>query len=142
MTTMTISVAAREAGIGGETIRFYERKGLIDQPPRPADGARDYGGGSVGRLKFISRAKKLGFSLGEIAELLALRDASDTGCGTVQARARARRATVQARIDGLLRVRDDLDDLIAACPGEGGLERCSILGAMSGLGKAQMTDKS
>lgn len=137
MKTVTISAAAREAGIGVETVRFYERKGLIDQPPRPHDGARDYGGETVRRLKFISGAKELGFSLDEIAELLALQSASDTGCQAVQARARAKRQDVQTRIDGLLRLRDDLDDLIAVCPGEGGLEKCSILGAMSGGGKAR-----
>lgn len=139
MAKMTIGVAAQELGIGVETIRFYERKGLIDQPPRPHHGARDYDGNTVARLRFITRAKGFGFTLGEIAELLALRDASDTGCATVQARARAKRATVQARIDGLLRIRDDIDDLISACPGVGGLERCSILSNMSGAGEAQKT---
>lgn len=139
MTKRTIGTAARDVGIGVETIRFYERNGLIDQPQRPHYGARDYGGDTVARLKFISRAKDFGFSLGEIAELLALRDASDTACATVQARARAKRATVQARIDGLLRIRADLDDLISACPGVGGVERCSILSNMSGAGEAQKT---
>lgn len=137
MATVTISAAAQEAGNGVETIRFYERRGLIDQPPRPRNGARDYGGETVSRLKFISGAKDLGFSLGEIAELLALRNVPDAGCRAVKARARAKRANVQTRIDGLRRILDELDDLIAVCPGEGGLEQCSILGAMSGRGKAQ-----
>lgn len=137
MATATISAAAREAGVGIETIRFYERKGLIDQPPRPAQGARDYGGETLGRLKFISGAKELGFSLSEIAELLDLQQAPNPECRVVQACARAKREDVQARIDGLLRLRDNLDNLIAACPGDGGLEYCSILNAMNGVGKAR-----
>lgn len=127
----TISEAAGAAGVGVETIRFYERKGLIRQPPRPAGGgARDYGGATLARLRFIAGAKRLGFSLAEIGELLALREAPDAGCRSVQARARAKRADVQARIDGLTRIRDALDALIDACPGTGDLSGCSIMEAI------------
>jgi len=134
-----ISQAARAVGMGVETIRFYERKGLIRQPPRPAGGARDYGGETLARLRFITGAKQLGFSLAEIAELLDLRDAPDAGCRLVQARARVKRTDVQARIEGLMRVRDALDALIETCPGEGDLSGCSIMEAIEGPGKA--TDK-
>ena len=129
---ITISQAARQLGIGVETIRFYERKGLIAQPPRPARGARDYGGATLARLRFIAGAKRLGFSLAEIGELLALREAPDAGCRAVQARARAKRAEVQARIEGLMRLREALDALLAACPGAGDLSDCSIIGAIEG----------
>ena len=130
-----ISQAAKAAGIGVETIRFYERKGLIAQPPRPASGARDYGGKALARLRFITGAKQLGFSLAEIAELLELREAADASCRSVQARARAKRTDVQARVDGLLRVRDALDALIETCPGKGDLTGCSIMEAIEGAGE-------
>jgi len=135
----TISEAAKATGIGIEAIRFYERKGLIRQPPRPTRGARNYGGETIARLRFITGAKRLGFSLAEIAELLDLRDAPDAGCRLVQARARVKRTDVQARIKGLMRVRDALDALIDTCPGEGDLSGCSIMEAIGGPGKA--TDK-
>lgn len=127
----SISQAARETGVGVETIRFYERKGLIAQPPRPARGARDYGGETLARLRFIAGGKGLGFSLAEIAELLALRDAPGSGCRTVRARTRAKRAEVQARIEGLERLRDALDAVLETCPGEGGLSGCSIMESMA-----------
>ena len=131
----TISQAARAAGVGVETIRFYERRGLIRQPPRPTGGgARDYGGETLERLRFIVGAKRLGFSLAEIAELLDLRAAPGAGCRSVQERAREKRADVQARIDGLTRLRDGLDALIDACPGRGDLSGCAILRAIEGGG--------
>lgn len=135
-----ISHAARAAGIGVETIRFYERKGLIPRPPRPARGARDYGGETLARLRFIAGAKRLGFALAEIAELLALRAAPDAGCRSVRARARAKRVDVQARIEGLVRVRDALDALIETCPGEGDLAGCSIIEAIEGAGEGKGHD--
>lgn len=130
-----ISQAAKATGIGVETIRFYERKGLIHQPPRPASGARDYGGETLARLHFIAGAKRLGFSLAEIAELLDLREAPDAGCRSVQARARAKRADVQDRVEVLIRIRDALDALIETCPGEGDLAGCSIMEAIEGVGE-------
>ena len=133
----TISQAAKAAGIGVETIRFYERKGLIAQPPRPASGARDYGGETLARLRFITGAKRLGFSLAEISELLERRAAPDAGCRSVRARAREKRADVQARIDGLVRVRDALDALIESCPGEGDLAGCSIIEAIEGASEGK-----
>ena len=131
MQPLKIGQAARETGIGVETIRFYERKGLVTQPPRPIDGgARDYGGDTLWRLKFISGAKKLGFSLAEIAEILELRTVPNTECVAMQARARKKRDEIQDRIDGLVRLRNNPDELIAACPGRGGIQNCSIVGAI------------
>ncbi|TMV09996.1 MerR family transcriptional regulator [Ruegeria sediminis] len=133
MQSLTISQAAREAGMGVETIRFYERKGLIAQPPRPiSGGARDYGGNTLWRLKFISGAKKLGFSLAEIADLLVLRTAPNAGCEAFQARARVKRDDIQGRIEGLTRMRSVLDKLIEACPGRGEIRQCSIVDAIEG----------
>lgn len=128
MTVLTIGKAAASAGIGVETIRFYERKGLIRQPPRPAAGGpRDYGGGTLRRLRFIAGAKRLGFSLAETAGLLALLEAPGASCRDVQSRAKAKRGEVQAKIEGLTRIRDSLDRLLGACPGKGSLADCAIL---------------
>ncbi len=122
MAALTIGKAARSAGIGVETIRFYERKGLIRQPPRPtAGGPRDYGGGTLQRL---------GFSLAETAGLLALLEAPGASCRDVQAQAKAKRGEVQAKIEGLTRIRDSLDRLLGACPGKGSLADCAILEAI------------
>lgn len=132
MKPSTISMAAKAAGVGVETIRFYERKGLIEQPARAADGRmREYGADVVARLRFIRQAKEIGFSLAEVAELLALRDESQAGCATVRASAMAKRKDIQDKMDQLRGMRDALDEMIASCPGEGALSDCTILKAMN-----------
>ena len=131
MENLTISQAAKAARMGVETIRFYERRGLIEQPPRPAcGGARDYGRETLARLLFIAGARELGFSLNEIGELMALGSRPGTSCASVRDKTRAKRVDVQVRIDRLIGLRDALDRLIASCPGEGELTECSILGAI------------
>ncbi|NNF71342.1 MAG: MerR family transcriptional regulator [Rhodobacteraceae bacterium] len=131
MNPFTIGRLARATGVGVETIRFYERRGLIAQPNRPKDGgARDYDVETVARLRFIRHAKDIGFSLAEVAELLALRDDRSAGCATVRARAISKRRDIEDKLEKLKGMRDLLDDLIAACPGEGHLSECTILEAM------------
>jgi len=131
MRAFTISRAAKAAGVGIETIRFYERKNLIVQPARPAGGgARDYGGDTVARLQFIAQAQDIGFSLAEIAELLSLRASSGTGCEDIRARTVAKRQDVQVKLDRLQRMAEALDGLISECPGRGGVSACTILEAM------------
>lgn len=129
---MRIGEVARQAGVGVETVRFYERKGLISQPPRPASGGyRDYSEQAVRRVSFIRSAQHLGFSLGEIAELLALEAGEGARCADVRRRAEAKRREVRVRIDRLERIGTALDALIDACPGEGPARRCSILEAIN-----------
>ena len=85
MTTLTIGQVAGQAGVGVETVRFYERQGLLEVPPRRQSGYREYGEDAVARLRFIRRAKQLGFTLKEIKELLALRrDPSTPGADVKQ----------------------------------------------------------
>ncbi len=92
---MTISRAAEQAGVGVETIRFYERRGLIDQPPQPLGGGyRVYDDALVGRVRFIRQAQELGFSLHEIGELLSLWADPAADCADVRARAAAKRTEV------------------------------------------------
>ena len=131
MRTMTISKAAKGAGIGIETVRFYERRGLITQPLKPAAGGfRDYPPETVSRLRFIREAQDLGFSLDEIAELLSLRADPKANCAQVQRRAEAKLAEVRRKIERLQDIGAALDRLIAACPGKGALGACSILEAL------------
>lgn len=134
MTTgMTISRAAEQAGVGVETIRFYERRGLIKQPARPrAGGYRFYDDGVVERIRFIRQAQELGFSLREIAELLSLRADPGADCGDVRAQALTKREEVNRKIAQLQHIRSALDELIATCPGGGALRACTIIDAMAG----------
>ncbi|MFQ5773752.1 MAG: MerR family DNA-binding protein [Kiloniellaceae bacterium] len=132
MNRMTISKAARAAGVGVETIRFYERKGLIEQPPKPdASGFRTYPIETVQRIRFIRLAQEIGFSLREIEELLSLRADPAADCSDVRERATAKLAEVDRKIAQLEQIRGALQDLIAACPGRGALRACSILEALT-----------
>lgn len=137
MQTLTISKAARKAGVGVETIRFYERKGLIEQPPKPATtGFRSYPEETVERIRFIRQAQELGFSLCEVCELLDLRADPQADAADVRARATAKLADVEDKMRQLQRIRHALETLIAACPGRGTLGCCSIMGAIEGHDQA------
>ena len=132
MKSMTIGIAARKAGVGVETIRFYERRGLVDQPPKPGFGGgfRVYPDETVHRVRFIRQAQELGFSLREIDELLSLRADPAKDCGDVRERAEAKLDQVNQKIAHLESIRGALRELIAACPGRGALRGCSIVGAI------------
>ena len=129
MTAMTIGKLAKQAGVNIDTIRHYERNGLIPEPARRLSGYREYGLADVARLRFILRAKDLGFTLAEIGELLSL--SADRDVKGVKRRAEARLEQVEHKIKELQRVRRGLRTLIEACPGHGELERCPIIAALS-----------
>lgn len=132
-TAMTISRAAERAGVGVETIRFYERCGLIAQPARPRTGGyRFYDDGVVERIRFIRQAQELGFALREIAELLSLRADPAADCGDVRTQALTKREEVNRKIAQLRHIRSALDEVIATCPGGGALRACTIIDAMAG----------
>lgn len=135
MKPLTIGALADRAGVGVETIRFYERKGLVRRPPRPGTGFRVYAEDAVGRIRFIRRAQALGFTLQEIGGLLALRVTPGTDCAAVRARAVSKLAIVEARLAELERIRGALTKLIAACPGRGALAACTILEALAEAGE-------
>ena len=128
----TIGTIAREAGVGTDTIRYYERAGLLAAPRRRVSGYRDYDITSVARLRFIRRAKALGFSLDDIRDLLTLSVDREHGVRGVSQRAEARLVEIEHRMSELQRVRQGLKSLIAACPGHGPLEHCPILRALGG----------
>jgi Hg(II)-responsive transcriptional regulator len=140
---MTIGQAAGNAGCGVETVRFYERRGLIDQPPRPANGGfRVYPEATVERIRFIRQAQELGFSLAEIAGLLALRADPSADCAEVRDHARAKLDEVDRKIAGLEHLRLALAQIIAACPGQGALRSCTIMDALNGAGPTAGEGKS
>lgn len=135
MESMTIGRVAKAAGVGVETVRFYEREGLIPEPPRRASGYRQYPPATVRRLVFIRRAKELGFTLRQIGQLLGLRVHPDQACGPVRQAAEAKIVEVQQRIDDLQRIKTVLLDLVEACGDERETSDCPILRALDG-GKA------
>jgi MerR family copper efflux transcriptional regulator len=128
---LTIGTVARRVGVNIDTIRYYEREGLLPEPQRRASGYRSYGEGTVAQLRFIRRAKALGFTLEEIRELLALSHDRQRGVKAVKQRAKARLAAIEQRIAELQRVRDGLAELVASCPGHGTPEQCPILRALT-----------
>ena len=125
--TMTRGEVARRAGVGGETVRFYEREGLLDEPRRTRSGYRQYDAAALARLKFIRRAQELGFSLREIRDLLALRLDDEADCIDVQQRAERRLAEVRARIRDLRRMEARLKELTAACDANRRKMECPLL---------------
>lgn len=129
MQTIGIGTLARRAGVGIDTIRYYERSGLLSPSTRLASGYRRYSDAEVARLRFIRRAQALGFSLREIGELLALSSRRDVA--SVKRAATARLADVENRIAELEKVRDGLARLIKSCPGHGRSADCPILRALS-----------
>lgn len=131
-TALTIGRAAREAGVGVETIRFYERQGLIEQPVRPtASGARRYPVEVVERVKFIREAQHLGFTLREVRDLLALKEEPTSDCSEVRERASQKLADVRHKIARLQEIEHALRSLIERCPAQGSLSNCSIMEALS-----------
>jgi len=130
METLTIGKVARLAGIGVETIRFYEREGLIEEPPRRESGYRQYPEDTVHRLRFIRRAKELGFTLKEIKELLALRIEPETTCEDIRRRAEAKIGDIEEKICTLNKMKGALKKLTLACKGRGPVSACPILEAM------------
>jgi MerR family copper efflux transcriptional regulator len=132
MKSLTIGEVARQAGVGVETVRFYERQGLLEEPPRRASGYRQFDQDTVDVLRFIRRAKELGFTLKEVKGLLALRlDASATRA-EVRQQANAKVTDIEARIADLQRMRDVLLKLVKKCHGDGAATGCPILEALQG----------
>jgi Hg(II)-responsive transcriptional regulator len=132
--TLTIGKLASAAEVGVDTVRFYERAGLLKKPVRSASGYRLYDAADAARLRFIRRAKALGFSLAEIVELLKLNDGGGRR-SAVRALAEKRLAEIEQKLVGFGRMRDTLRGLVHKCHGEGSLEGCPIIETVLG-GKA------
>jgi DNA-binding transcriptional MerR regulator len=132
METLGIGALAQRAGVRIDTVRYYERSGLLAPKTRLQSGYRRYGAAELARLRFIRRAQTLGFSLREIRDLLALSKGRDVA--RVKRAAQGKLADVEQRIAALQRVRDGLATLIEACPGHGDPIDCPILKALGGEG--------
>jgi MerR family mercuric resistance operon transcriptional regulator len=130
MHSLTIGKAAHEAGVNIETIRFYERRGLIERPPK-GEGYRVYSPDHVARIRFVKEAQQIGFSLPEIKELLALRADPNADCSAVQRQAMTKQQEVRRKIEQLREIDAALETSIAACPGQGELQCCSIIDALN-----------
>ena len=129
MGILSIGQLAREAGVHIETIRYYQRRGLLTEPKRPARGIRRYGRDALVRLGFIRRAQGVGFTLAEVKILLLLGDAPQ--CRDARALAAEKLRAVEARLRDLKQVRRALDELIGRCDAGRG-NRCPIIEALSG----------
>ena len=127
---LTIGALAKRADVGVETIRFYERRGLLRKPSRPTTGFRVYPEEAVRRIQFIRHAQELGFTLEETTALLALRVTAGSSCAAVRSRAAVKLADVEARIQQMERIRGALEKLVASCPGRGAITSCTILEAL------------
>lgn len=130
MKTFTIGKAALLAEVGIETIRFYEREGLIGPAARRESGYREYSMEAVRRIQFIKKAKKLGFSLKEIKELLSLKIDPNTTCQEIKGRAEAKIADIEEKLRTLEKMKRALVGLTIACSGRGPVSECPILEAL------------
>lgn len=125
----TIGKAATLAGLSIDTLRFYERSGLLSNPRRTASRYRLYDDQMIARLRFIKRAKSLGFSLQEIQELLLLNDGRGNR-KSVRSIGEKRLSEIERKIDELTRIRQTLSHLVTHCDGVGPLVGCPIIEAM------------
>ncbi|OGP95855.1 MAG: heavy metal-responsive transcriptional regulator [Deltaproteobacteria bacterium RBG_16_47_11] len=127
MGSLSIGQLAREAQVRVETVRYYERRGLMPEPPRRESGYRQYSEPDVTRIRFIKRAQTLGFTLKEILELLSLRVDPKTTCGDVKRRAEVKITDMEEKIRDLQKMKKALMKLVVSCRGRGPTSECPIL---------------
>lgn len=128
---MNIGQLARLAGVPIDTVRYYERQQLLPTARRSAGGYRVFGESDLTRLQFIRRAKTLGFSLDEIADLLGFSDQRGQDMAQIRDSAVNKLTDIEQRIGELQRMHSALKHLVDACPGHGDQERCPILTALT-----------
>ena len=126
---MKIGELAKIADVNIDTIRYYEKAGVLPEPLRRPSGYRDYDESTLRRLRFVRNAKRLAFSLLEITELLALSSGSDMA--HIRNAAKDKLATVEARITDLTRMKEALGHIIRECPGHGPGEECPIVQSLA-----------
>ena len=127
MNGFTIGTVADRAAVNVETLRYYERRGLIPKPPRTAANYRVSPPDTVRRVRFVKHAQDLGFSLKEVRELLSLRAAPKTRCADVRQRAEAKMRAIDEKLRSLRAMRRALSGLVAECSGDGPVTACPIL---------------
>lgn len=124
---MTIGDFAAQAGVNVQTVRYYERRGILPEPERTASGYRQYDEEALARVRFIRGAQELGFSLDEIEELLALRVEDPSSCSAVEATTRAKLQDVRRKIGELGRMEKVLEKLASSCAARQPTTHCPIL---------------
>ncbi len=127
MNSLTAGQLAKKTNVKKETIRYYERRGLLNKPPRTESGYRQYPQEAVSRIRFIKRAQELGFSLKEISELLSLRVDKNTTCGDFKNIAEVKISEIADKIHSLNEIKKALTKLVALCSGEGPTGECPII---------------
>ena len=130
MEVLNRSEVAEAAEVNIETLRYYERRGLIPAPPRSPANYRQYPHHIVNRVRFVRHAQELGFSLNEIKQLLSLRATRGTKASEVKRRASKKIDEITDRIRALEHIRAALGHLVAQCSGDGPVEECTILHAI------------
>lgn len=128
--SFTIGILAKAAEVNIETIRYYQRVGLITEPVKPLQGYRTYPSVTLNRIKFIKRAQQLGFSLAEIAELLELGEGS---CNDVRQRAEEKKAHIEQQIHDLKNLRNTLTELISSCQSNSDTHHCAIVETLTAV---------
>lgn len=134
---MRSSEVAVEAGVNVETLRYYERRGLVAGPPRTSSGYRVYPTAAVGTVRFIKRAQELGFTLDEVRELLDLAQGGPDDCATAREVAWSRVSVLEGRIADLVRMRDSLVELVATCERPRADRMCPLLNSLHENGSVQ-----
>lgn len=129
---MRIGELATSAGVNIQTLRYYERRGLLPEPERSSAGFREYTATQARRVRFIKRAQGLGFTLEEIGELLSLWGDSATSCSAVEARATRTAQCIEAKMADLRRMQAALGEFVIACRGSSSLEDCPLLVGLGG----------
>ncbi|MCP9290554.1 MerR family transcriptional regulator [Gracilimonas sediminicola] len=132
ITTFKIGEVARRADVNKETVRYYEKRGLIPEPDRRRSGYRIFTQRHIDQIKFIKRSQELGFTLNEIQELLDLRMDEETTCSQIKTEAEEKYQDVVSKIRDLKRIKATLTELIDSCSGQGPKGDCPILEALEG----------
>ena len=138
---LTIGELASRAGIGVETVRYYEKEGLLEQPRRPAGSFRTYDQRAIDRLAFVHHAKQLGFTLREIRDLIALKSNPASDAAAVRGRAVGKLTQIERKLMQLERMRSTLRELLAGCPGSGDLAACPIVQALTATVTSQSSPR-
>lgn len=142
MSTLRTAQVAELAGVNVETLRFYERKGILPEPPRRASGYREYPPETVERVRFIKRAQELGFTLKEVQDLLELRETTRAKAGRVRNVAKEKLEEIEHKIRDLEAVRQSLTELLSTCDGNKPIVSCPIIDSLSGCSRCRDTDRT
>ena len=136
---LTIGGLAKAAGVHVETIRYYQRRGLLSEPQRPPGGIRRYGSADIDRLTFVKSAQNLGFSLDEIIDLLRLEDGAH--CQEANVLAEHKLQSVRGKIKKLVRIESVLSDMVARCHEQKGDIACPLIASLhTGISKVPVAD--